>query len=68
MEMADNTGYAGVTLDLIFLDEDILDGEFDEEITRDIRGEKCTFFYYLYREKHKLQRWLIPAPTHKLHA
>ena len=44
----DSDGYVnGVTLDLIFkfMDEDILDGEFDDE------GKKCKILCILYREK-----------------
>ena len=34
------------------MDEDILDAEFDEEITQDIRGKKIQILYILYREKN----------------
>ena len=50
--MVDNAGYAGVTLDLIFMDEDILDGEFDEEITWDIKEVRKVHFFIIYIEKN----------------
>ena len=49
--MADSLGYVGgETLDLIFkfMDEDLLDGEFDGEVTQDIKEVRKYTFYCLF--------------------
>ena len=64
VEMADNGGYAGVMLDLIFMDEDILDGEFDEEITRDIKEVRKVHFFIIYIEKNLSYNDGLSQPQH----
>ena len=56
----DSDGYVnGVTLDLIFkfMDEDILDGEFDDETTQDIKEVRNVKFcvFYIEKKHNKLQ-------------
>ena len=49
--MADSLGYVGgETLDLIFkfMDEDLLDVEFDVEVTQDIKEVRKYTFYCMY--------------------